>query len=534
MEVSVNPVPDESSLHGLQKAVFLLWRKVITDFQSCIGAQLTPILFSQNRIAFMSCTMEAAWNKSIPSFLSKLWSLVEDPALDELVCWSQSGQSFYIRNEQIFSKEVLPKYFKHNNMSSFVRQLNLYGFRKVISFDSVFHVKEKKNMQEFQHPFFQKGKTNLVGSIKRKVPGMRNADVRNSPDEFQGIMTEMQEINEKQNNMEAKLAELEKKYATLFLDMTKLTQKFHEQQQLTAQMEIFKNGYDFLEDNNKILIDNGLPILKDESKNSLLNVNQASGNDGKNFEVSIQNIPMRENLLTIDWGAVKKDCKETVTKESFGQETKDASLELVSSSWDNNLILTKIKSDTSYKTIMKRNETRMQSIEANVIKLKSLLSRKKMNDNSEHANKGVNVMNIEEKEKSLLEANGNKDKQGVQNGNNPLHSLIEKVPISNLGEKLQYSNDHLLDNPKNPTDVSPNLGNPQEDFSNHIEIFETQLLVEISVEYELLPILCLSIVPNLQKSLISMSLLPEFTLESSQSSFLMENKQGPQDHTIFD
>lgn len=45
-------------------------------------------------------------------------------------------------------------------------------------------------------------------------------------------------------------------------------------------MEIFKNGYDFLEDNNKILIDNGLPILKDESKNSLLNVNQASGNDG--------------------------------------------------------------------------------------------------------------------------------------------------------------------------------------------------------------------------------------------------------------
>uniref|UniRef100_G1TSK3 HSF-type DNA-binding domain-containing protein n=1 Tax=Oryctolagus cuniculus TaxID=9986 RepID=G1TSK3_RABIT len=454
----------------------------------------------------MSCAMEAAWNKSIPSFLAKLWSLVEDPALDELVCWSQSGQSFYIMDEQIFSKEVLPKYFKHNNMSSFVRQLNLYGFRKVISFDSVFHVKEKKNMQEFQHPFFQKGKTNLVGSIKRKVPGMRNEDVRNSPDEFQGIMTEMQEINEKQNNMEGKLAELEKKYATLFLDMAKLTQKYHEQQQLTAQilqfllsltngncmintnrkrslpvtsgapaskcarqcfhlpaekkeeaMEIFKNGYDFLED-NKILIDNGLPTLKDESKNSLLNVNQASGNDGKNFEVSIQNIPMRENLLTIDWGAVKKDCKETVTKESFGQETKDAYLELVSSSRDNNLILTKVKSDTSYKSIMKRNETRMQSIEANVIKLKSLLSRKKMNDNSDHANKGLNVMNIEEKEKSPLEANGNKDKQGVQNGNNPLHSLLEKVPISNLGEKLQYSNDHLLDNLKNPSNVSPNLG----------------------------------------------------------------------------
>lgn len=37
----------------------------------------------------------------------------------------QTGTSFHVFDQGRFAKEVLPKYFKHNNMASFVRQLNM-------------------------------------------------------------------------------------------------------------------------------------------------------------------------------------------------------------------------------------------------------------------------------------------------------------------------------------------------------------------------------------------------------------------------
>lgn len=37
----------------------------------------------------------------------------------------QNGRSFFIRNQAQFARELLPHYYKHNNMASFVRQLNM-------------------------------------------------------------------------------------------------------------------------------------------------------------------------------------------------------------------------------------------------------------------------------------------------------------------------------------------------------------------------------------------------------------------------
>lgn len=59
-------------------------------------------------------------------FLTKTYQLVDDHAVDDVISWNADGSTFIVWNQAEFARDLLPKYFKHNNFSSFVRQLNTY------------------------------------------------------------------------------------------------------------------------------------------------------------------------------------------------------------------------------------------------------------------------------------------------------------------------------------------------------------------------------------------------------------------------
>ena len=122
--------------------------------------------------------------KIVPGFLVKLKEMVNESLFIE---WNSEGTSFVVQDQDKFSRLVLPKYFKHSNFTSFIRQLNMYGFHKLPN---------KQGKSEFCNEFFQRDKPELMDHVVRRRHNEDNLGYKDIVLELQHIKQQQLEINQ--------------------------------------------------------------------------------------------------------------------------------------------------------------------------------------------------------------------------------------------------------------------------------------------------------------------------------------------------
>ncbi|KAD1495162.1 hypothetical protein E3N88_42724 [Mikania micrantha] len=158
--------------------------------------------------------MEGLHDSGPPPFLTKIYDMVNDQTIDHIICWSRGGQSFVVLDPHAFSTNLLPRYFKHNNFSSFVRQLNTYGFRKIDT-----------ETWEFANEAFVRGQRHVLKNIKRRRTPNTQAT---SP---QQILAPVDETGK--SNLD-EVSHLKHEKQVLMIELTKLKQQ---QQSTRAQLQ---------------------------------------------------------------------------------------------------------------------------------------------------------------------------------------------------------------------------------------------------------------------------------------------------------
>eukprot|EP00934_Nitzschia_sp_Nitz4_P000082 Nitzschia sp. Nitz4//scaffold5_size260463//254014//254703//NITZ4_001034-RA/size260463-exonerate_protein2genome-gene-0.193-mRNA-1//1//CDS//3329555496//82//frame0 len=129
-------------------------------------------------------------------FLTKTFHCISesDPSI---IGWTNGGDSFTIRDVDAFEREVLPKYFNHSRIDSFVRQLNFYSFQKSrVDAD----LQRNTKAVRYSHEFFKKGHPELLHKIQRST-AFRGASTDQSTSERLEAMQE--EISKLHGKVEA-------------------------------------------------------------------------------------------------------------------------------------------------------------------------------------------------------------------------------------------------------------------------------------------------------------------------------------------
>lgn len=133
-------------------------------------------------------------------------------------CRTPDGDMFVVKDPDLFAASVIPQYFDHNKFSSFARQLNFYGFRKMQSKpirNSDFDENTAKHVTFFNENF-KRGRCDLLKKIQRSTRGGGTTPGQDQQREIQTLKDKVTSLETTISDMNG---QVEERMRRLELDM---------------------------------------------------------------------------------------------------------------------------------------------------------------------------------------------------------------------------------------------------------------------------------------------------------------------------
>lgn len=140
-------------------------------------------------------TSQADQTPEASAFLKKTYAILMDKRNKDIIEWSSTGETFAIVDPERFASEVLPYHFKHNKTKSFIRQLNIHGFKKAGS--------KKGKDRDYFNEHFKRGRPDLLANIQR-------ISVKHQKEDAHSVdHSELDTLRSENQSLKKKIVELE-------------------------------------------------------------------------------------------------------------------------------------------------------------------------------------------------------------------------------------------------------------------------------------------------------------------------------------
>ncbi|KAI0522985.1 hypothetical protein KFK09_005374 [Dendrobium nobile] len=160
-------------------------------------------------------------------FLLKTYDMIDDSSTNEIVSWSSTNSSFVVWNPPEFSSRLLPTYFKHSNFSSFIRQLNTYGFHKI-----------DPERWEFANEDFVKGQKHLLKNIHRRKP-IHSHSQPPADAERAALEEEIENLQKDKARLQADSWRFKQQHSSAIIQLEYLEQRMRDMEQRQEKMVSF-------------------------------------------------------------------------------------------------------------------------------------------------------------------------------------------------------------------------------------------------------------------------------------------------------